>query len=387
MEEKDKKGYKVMDAETPGTDAMAPAGFSALGAIVKAEVDMQIATAKAYPRSIKRFRDEAMEMATLTEKIAEECMYALPRRERDKETGQMVKKTIEGPSARLGEIILSAWGNCRAGARPVGEDNEFVTCQGFFFDVERNVAVQREVKRRITTSEGRRYSADMVVVTTNAGCSIAQRNAVLAGIPKAFWSDIYDAARKTAIGDVKTLANKRSEMVAYFGKMGVTPDMILSTIGVVGIEDIGLDELAELKGIATALKEGDTTVEQAFPKPEKETEKKKGTEGVKEKIKETKEEKQEPAKEPQETGKAEAAKEEAKAEPPAQSTGGEGGGPPKGISDMEKKTIEAMDKAKGNKQLDEAWTKNVPADLKAKDRESYNRLADHYNARLRSFRP
>lgn len=226
-----------------------------LTAISRAELDQQITTARAYPRSLRRFVKECMEMATLNERVAEECFYALPRD----------GKTIEGPSARLAEIVTSAWGNCRAGARVVDEGAEFITAQGVFHDLERNVQVTVEVRRRITGKGGRRYSSDMIGVTGNAACSIALRNAVFRGIPRAFWVDVYEAARKAAVGDAQTLANKRAQMFAHFLKLGATREAIFATIGVQGEEDIGLDELTTLKGIATAIKEGDTTVEQAFP--------------------------------------------------------------------------------------------------------------------------
>ena len=54
-------------------------------------------------------------------------------------------------------------------------------------------------------------------------------------------------------------------MFAHFLKLGATREAILAAINVLGEEDIGLDKLATLKGIATAIKDGDTTVEQAFP--------------------------------------------------------------------------------------------------------------------------
>lgn len=79
--------------------------------INRSEIDMQIATAHKFPRSIKRFRQEALAMVTLNEQIAESCIYALPRG----------NKTIEGPSARFAEVVASAWGNCRAGARVVSD--------------------------------------------------------------------------------------------------------------------------------------------------------------------------------------------------------------------------------------------------------------------------
>lgn len=230
----------------------------------KSEIDMQIATAHKYPRSIKRFRDETLAMVTLNEKVAQECIYSLPRREKDQATGQWVVKAIEGPSARFAEVVASAWGNSRAGSRVVSDVGDFVTAQGVFHDLERNVAITYEVQRRITTSNGIRFKPDMIGVTANAACSIALRNAILKGVPKAFWSDMYDQARETAIGNVQTLANRRSRALAVLQKMGVQPQTVFDFLRISGQEDITLEHLGTLFGITTALKEGDTTPEQAF---------------------------------------------------------------------------------------------------------------------------
>lgn len=222
----------------------------------KSEIDMQIATAHKFPRSIKRFRDEALAMVTLNESIAQECIYSLPRD----------GKTIEGPSARFAEVIASAWGNSRAGARVVSDQGEFVTAQGVFHDLERNVAITYEVQRRIVDRNGRRFKPDMIGVTANAACSIALRNSILKGVPKAFWSDMYDQARSTAIGDVRTLSSRRSRALQVLQKMGVQPAQVFEFLGVQGEEDLTVEHLATLFGITTAIKEGDTTPEQAFSK-------------------------------------------------------------------------------------------------------------------------
>lgn len=230
----------------------------------KSEIDMQVATAHKYPRSIKRFRDEALQMVTLNEQIAQECIYSLPRKEKDQVTGQWVMKPIEGPSARFAEVVVSAWGNCRAGARVVSDQGDFVTAQGVFHDLERNVAITYEVQRRVTGSNGQRYKADMIGVTANAACSIALRNSILKGVPKAFWADLYDAARQAAIGNVQTLGARRSRALSVLQKMGVQQETVFSFLKISGIEDITLEHLGILFGITTALKEGDTTPEQAF---------------------------------------------------------------------------------------------------------------------------
>ena len=104
----------------------AEAGTVAL--LNKSEIDMQVATAHKYPRSVKRFRDETLAMVTLNENVAQECIYSLPRD----------GKNIEGPSARFAEVVASAWGNSRAGARVVSDVGDFVTAQGVFHDLERS---------------------------------------------------------------------------------------------------------------------------------------------------------------------------------------------------------------------------------------------------------
>lgn len=249
---------QTLEAATESLEGEVQASPGAIEQLVRGEVDVQIATARRYPRSVKQFIDQAMTLATLDEDTAASCLYALPRD----------GKTIEGPSARLAEICASTWGHMRAGARIVHEDERFVTALGQAWDIQNNVAVGFEVRRRITTSKGKRYSDDMVGVTGNAACSIALRNAVFKVVPSAFWRPIYLAARKVAVGTAQTLVKRREEMLAYFLKMGVVNQRVFDLIEVKGVEDITLEHMATLRGLATAIKDGETTVDQAFPLPQ-----------------------------------------------------------------------------------------------------------------------
>jgi hypothetical protein len=219
-----------------------------------AMVDVQVATAKKYPRSVTRFRKEAESLSCLDEETAGECMYALPRG----------GKSIEGPSARFAEIILYSWGNSRAEAVVIEEGATHVKAQGTFYDLERNVAVRKIVSRSITDRNGRRYNADMIGTTGNAACSIALRNAVFAGIPKAIWKAIYDKSRLASIGKAGTLTQSRQKALDHFSKMGVTPEKVFALLGVEGIEDIKEDQVITMRGIANAIKDGEATVEETF---------------------------------------------------------------------------------------------------------------------------
>jgi hypothetical protein len=232
-----------------------------IGEILKAEIDMQITTAKMYPRSLRTFKQKALSMATLDVETAEACFYALPR------SG----KTVEGPSIRLAEICISAWGNLRASANVIANDRKTITARAYCHDLETNTAIAIEVKRRITDKLGRTYSEDMQVVTGNAACKIALRNAVFSVIPMAYTKDIYEEVRKVAAGDEKDLATRRTAALKYFQSLGITFDRIYAVLGVKSEEDIDLEMFLTLKGIANAIKDGDTTADEAFPKIEEKT--------------------------------------------------------------------------------------------------------------------
>jgi hypothetical protein len=218
-------------------------------------VDVQIATARKFPRSVTTFTRRAIQLATLNDDIATACVYAMPRGGR----------TIEGPSARFAEIMAHAWGNLRIQAGTVGNDDKHVTSRGEAWDLEVNTAIAFEVKRRITNRKGDTYDDDMITVTGNAGASIALRNAVLKVVPAAFWKPVYAKCREVIAGNAETFASRRDAMLKAFMVVGVTVERVVASIGLRGVGDITLDHMATLAGILNAIKEGETSIEDAFP--------------------------------------------------------------------------------------------------------------------------
>lgn len=227
---------------------------SALRAITGGETDVQIATAKKFPRSITNFRKEATELVTLDEETAGSCIYALPRG----------GKTLEGPSARFAEVILYSFKNVRVQSQVIGEDGKFVTVRGMAWDIQNNVAKAVEVKRRICDKSGRKFNDDMIGVTTAAASVIAIRNATLQLIPKALWQPMYLSAREVIAGNAETLSSRRDKLLAYFLKLGVANAKVFVACGVNGIEEITLDHMVTLRGFATAIKDGEKTIEEFF---------------------------------------------------------------------------------------------------------------------------
>jgi len=225
-----------------------------LNAINRAEVDIQVATAKQYPRDLSKVLNQIKTFGTMDEETAEDCFYALRRD----------TTIIEGLSVRFAEIIASAWGNLRVQTRIVGNDGRTITVQGVCHDLESNLAVSVEVKRRITDKKGRTYSEDMQVVTGNAASAIAFRNAVLKVVPKAVTKRVVEEIRQVALGQAIDLETRRQRMVDYFAKIGVSQQELLQYCGVKTVEQIDSERVFELRGLANALKEGTTTVQETF---------------------------------------------------------------------------------------------------------------------------
>lgn len=248
--------------ETEVVNVLARIGASDMDAslavqLSQAEIDQQIATARKWPRSIDKAVKAITELATYDPETAQECTYNLPRgRGAD-------AKVISGPSIRMAELIAQQWGNNRSDARVVHVDRKekYIEAEGVYHDLETNVAVRAKVRRRISDSKGRIYNDDMIIVTGNAACSIALRNAILRGVPKPIWRAAYEKALAVVRGDERTLQTRRQQLIGAFEVLGVVPEQVYDLAGVTGFRDIGLDQLVYLAGIYTAIKNNEVTAE------------------------------------------------------------------------------------------------------------------------------
>lgn len=223
----------------------------------KAAIDMQISTAKAYPRNIKRATDNAIAIVTMDKQTAETCNYSVPRG----------GKTITGPSVHLAKILAQVWGNLRVEAKVISIDARQLTSESVCFDLENNLAIKTQVKRSIIGKHGR-FNDDMITVTGNAANSIALRNAVLSVIPRAIVDKVYRCAKDTITGDLsdttKLIKKRKQVFDAFKDTYGLTEKEVLSVIGKAALEHVTPDDIVVLIGIGTAIKDGDTSVDVAF---------------------------------------------------------------------------------------------------------------------------
>jgi hypothetical protein len=105
----------------------------------------------------------------------------------------------------------------------------------------------------------------MIAVTGNAATSIAMREAVLKGVPKAIWRRAYEAADRVTLGTAETLTVRRDKAIKAFAGFGVTPDQIFASLEVGGLDDIGLEEISILTAMFKSIKSEEAKVESYFP--------------------------------------------------------------------------------------------------------------------------
>lgn len=246
-------------SEARETEIEAPSA-NALSVLNQSEHAAMVATAntKENRRNLDRFQNLLMSYATHSQRIAQSMFYSLPR----------ANKQIIGPGVRFAEIVAPCWRNNSTGSRLIGETRESVTAQGVFIDYEANLRNVKEIPRRITDSQGRRFNADMVLTTAKAALSIAYREAILkGGVPMALWTPAYEQAKLTAVGQAKSMSERITAAMDYLAKLGVTEWQVMNAIGCSSPKDMEIDQLLTIRVLCEEIQKGDRSIEEVFGSP------------------------------------------------------------------------------------------------------------------------
>lgn len=224
----------------------------ALVAADRASVDVQVATARRYPRSVVAFKRAALAMATLDEDTAASMFYSIPR----------AGKNIEGPSVRLAEVVAVCWGNLRCRARMADEGPTTVTAVGEAWDLQSNYAQSIEVSRKILDRNGKRYNEDMINTTKQASLSIAKRTAIFAVVPMTYVKPIWQESQQVSVGKALTMDQRRQKVIDWYSKLGIKEEDVYKIIRIKGSEDLTMENVITLRGYATAIKEGELSLDE-----------------------------------------------------------------------------------------------------------------------------
>jgi hypothetical protein len=235
---------------------------NAIEVMERATVDVQIATAHKYPRDINKFIEQAKKMVAVDEETAASCIYRRPVGREDGSEGQ---KFVEGESIRLAEIVASTFGNLRIGVIISEMTPRYVKAMGFAHDLETNVAVRAEVVESTVTKYGKPYSERMRVVVAKAAQSKARRDAIFSVVPKSLCKPIIQKAKEIISGKQKPLNDRRDAVKLWLSKLSIDAARVFAALGVESLIELGDEELETLTGIRTALKDGEITLDEAFP--------------------------------------------------------------------------------------------------------------------------
>lgn len=217
--------------------------------LAAAVLDKRIMTARQFPRSIARFKQEAIALLQQDIETARAAEYSKP----------VGDGSVRGPSIRLAEVAVMCWTNIEVEiSDPIVTDRS-VTVQAFAWDLERNVRMPGISTTTIVKKDGKtRFPQHMIETTILATASKARRNAICAVIPRAYINDLMDAARAVADKNQKPLEQVRVDMLETFAKVyKVSAAQVFKHLDVAGVEDIKLEHVHELRAVFNAIKEGE----------------------------------------------------------------------------------------------------------------------------------
>lgn len=221
------------------------------------EVKVAMFRAMEYPRDQNASFQRIMQ-ACRRKSLAERALYAFPRG----------AKTVRGPSIRLAEALLQAWGNANAGVVELSNENGESAMLAYAWDLETNTRIDKvfTVKHVRDTKEGSYKltdQRDIYELCANNGAR-RLRACILGIIP----GDVIDAAvdecMNTLRGDgSEPIADRVRAMVTAFAEIGVNQKMIEEKLGH-NLDVTTEDELVTLRSIFQSIRDGMADVKAHF---------------------------------------------------------------------------------------------------------------------------
>lgn len=251
--------------ENTGLEVINVSSENPLVDLERASIDMQIATAHQFPRSLAKFKENALALVTLDEETAASCLYRRPvGKDRN---GQ--ETYAEGMSIRMAEIVAGCYGNLRVGTRTLESTPRYVVVQGVAHDLETNYLSTAECKEATVRRDGKPYDERMRVVIEKAAAAKARRDAIFNVVPRASAKFLEVAAKNLLFGNASSITKWRTRIAAWVKTLGIDAQRVWNALSIEGADDLKQSEIETLIGIQNALKSGDTTLDEAFPEIEK----------------------------------------------------------------------------------------------------------------------
>ncbi len=221
-----------------------------------AAVQTQMAVAQMFPRNIGDVQRK-IDSACSRLQLASSATYSFARGGTD----------IKGPSIRLAEALINAYGNAKAGFEITAQTETESTVRAYAFDMETNVQMERTfvVPHRRDTRSGSYLLTDSRDIYEAVANQAARRvrACILAIIPSDLQEYAVQKCVETETANVHITPDTLTKLVAAFEEYGVTKAQIEAFIQR-NLEAITTSQYLRLKSIYTALRDGVAKPESFF---------------------------------------------------------------------------------------------------------------------------
>ena len=260
--------------------SLTDAGSVAAMARERFEIEGAMVLARKFPRSEVGARS-ALKAACERPTFAEGALWSFPRGD----------EIVTGPSVHLAREAARLWGNIRSGFRIVSTDQAHAEIHilGFAIDLESNTyrteesRVRARVWRRRLRSTGEPGSVNLLderaagrelggdadrqlqEVVGRTGSKL-ERNCVLRILPSDLIDNAEDWSRATMLN--RPDPDRVRAALAYFAEHGAEETDVLAFFGRDRIADMTNANMAELRRLFLAVRDGQTDVRNLFARPE-----------------------------------------------------------------------------------------------------------------------
>ena len=211
------------------------------------------------PRSIARVVSKVLEEA----RLAGESFYYYWEVE-DRQKGRKVP--VEGPSIDLAMSLARNYENCAVDV-DVTETPTHYNFKGVFIDLQTGFTYTRLFRQRKSQKLSARMDGDRQEdIVFQIGQSKTQRNAITRAMPGWLVEKAIETAKQAVLSGInpETIHLARLKVIDFFSKYGVSQAQIEAERGRV-IDHWTPRDIVDLRGMATALKEGRVSAAEIFP--------------------------------------------------------------------------------------------------------------------------
>lgn len=250
--------------------------ISAGSQILQIRTKNQLMVALQRPRDLKTFETKLLTMAA---QAGEDFFYHMefkkhvqgcPRRR----CKCPVETIIEGPGVGLTRAAAQLWGNCSVDTRIEQEMPDAFLVRSDFIDFETNYSRSetKRVSKMVARSGGYVKARDKDLdLVYQQGASKVERDCVKRALPSHIIERAFELAKMAALQEKAPIQQQIARIVRRFSELNVTLAMIEQHLGCPftekGLENADknpAEACASLRGLITAIKGGDTTVEETF---------------------------------------------------------------------------------------------------------------------------